>query len=118
MQRKFGRLTLQLEISKDLFLVSHAKPTDTSGHNFWNAEDIPNVNIAVAASIPAYARTIMNYYLANPNLIIGYMDTDCIVIYELIPVSNELGKYKLEARYKTVIFLGPKSYAPPKGRGV
>ena len=39
------------------------------------------------------------------------MDTDCIVIYEVIPVSNGLGEYKLEAQYKTVIFLGPKSYA-------
>ena len=78
LQRKFGRLTLQVEISKDLFLVSHAKPTDTSGHNFWNAEDIPNVNIAVAASIPAYARTVMNVYLADPEYIIGYIDTDCI----------------------------------------
>ena len=111
LQRKYGRLNHQLELTDNLHLVSHVKPTDTFGHNFWNAEDIPNVNVAIAASIPAYARTIMNFYLANPNLIIGYMDTDCIVIYEVIPVSNGLGEYKLEAQYKTVIFLGPKSYA-------
>ena len=112
LQAKYGELSLvEWKLTDDLSLVSHPAPLEITAHNFWNDEFHNNINIAIAASVPAYARTIMNYYLADNTLIIGYMDTDCIVIYEVIPVSNELGKYKLEAKYKTVIFLGPKSYA-------
>ena len=118
LQAKYGELSLvEWKLTDDLSLVSHPAPLEITAHNFWNDEFHNNINIAIAASVPAYARTIMNYYLADNTLIIGYMDTDCIVIYEVIPVSNELGKYKLEAKYKTVIFLGPKSYAGEHDNG-
>ena len=118
LQAKYGELSLvEWKLTDDLSLVSHPAPLEITAHNFWNDEIHNNINIAIAASVPAYARTIMNYYLADNTLIIGYMDTDCIVIYEVIPVSNELGKYKLEAKYKTVIFLGPKSYAGEHDNG-
>ena len=118
LQAKYGELSLvEWKLTHDLSLVSHPAPMEITAHNFWNDEFHNNINIAIAASVPAYARTIMNYYLADNTLIIGYMDTDCIVIYEVIPVSNELGKYKLEAKYKTVIFLGPKSYAGEHDNG-
>ena len=118
LQAKYGELSLvEWKLTDDLSLVSHPAPLEITAHNFWNDEIHNNINIAIAASVPAYARTIMNVYLADRTLIIGYMDTDCIVIYEVIPVSNELGKYKLEAKYKTVIFLGPKSYAGEHDNG-
>ena len=118
LQAKYGELSLvEWKLTDDLSLVSHPAPLEITAHNFWNDEFHNNINIAIAASVPAYARTIMNYYLADNTLIIGYMDTDCIVIYEVIPVSNELGKYKLEAKYKTVIFLGPKSYSGEHDNG-
>ena len=112
LQAKYGELSLvEWKLTDDLSLVSHPAPLEITAHNFWNDEIHNNINIAIAASVPAYARTIMNVYLADRTLIIGYIDTDCIVIYKVIPTSNKLGQYKLEAKYKIVVFLGPKSYA-------
>lgn len=76
-------------------------------------ESDANVNISIAASITAYARIQMSPILADPKLKLLYTDTDSGYIEgELDPslVGKELGKFKLEYRFKECVFLAPKVY--------
>lgn len=49
-------------------------------------------------------------WLADNSFDISYMDTDCLVTSNNIDSSKGLGGWKLEEFYKSVVFLGPKTY--------
>jgi hypothetical protein len=75
-----------------------------------------NVNIAIAASVTAYARIHMSQFKNNPTLPnLYYTDTDSLYFDGPIDdsfISNtKLGKLKLEGIYDQAIFLAPKVYA-------
>jgi len=73
-----------------------------------------NINVAVASSITSYARIKMSdiktKYINN----IYYSDTDSLDLDIELPdkyISNNLGDFKLEAKFKNIIYIAPKSYA-------
>ena len=72
-----------------------------------------DVNIAIAASITAYARIFMSYLKKNSNIVLYYSDTDSIVVDTKLPdelVGKAIGQVKLEHIIKRAIFLAPKVY--------
>lgn len=48
--------------------------------------------------------------LFDPKFYISYMDTDCLIISGELDSSKGIGAWKLEARYKDITFIAPKSY--------
>lgn len=69
---------------------------------------IPHAHMPITAYITAYSRILIHQQLllSDPY----YCDTDCVVTRHRLPVSNELGKLKLEKKIKEGIFLAPKMY--------
>lgn len=58
-----------------------------------------DISISVAAAVTAYARIFMDDFLADPDFIIYYTDTDSIYTNKPLPahlVNNKLGGWKLE----------------------
>jgi hypothetical protein len=83
-------------------------------------ERTPNVNIAIAASITAYARVHMSQFLADPTLQIFYTDTDSIDIKGPLPkhlIGPALGQLKLEDIFDEAVFVAPKVYGGLGQRG-
>jgi hypothetical protein len=85
-----------------------------------SADTPPNVNIAIAASITAYARVHMSQFLADPTLQIYYTDTDSIDVKGNLPsrfIGPALGQLKVEDIFDEAIFLAPKVYGGLGQRG-
>jgi hypothetical protein len=81
------------------------------------ARGVGNTNVAIASAVTAYSRMIINQYkllALNLGLEIYYSDTDSLVLNGKLPeeyISNtELGKLKLEYKFKEGIFVMPKVY--------
>nr|QWO71383.1 DNA polymerase [Termitomyces sp. Mi165-7] len=73
----------------------------------------PNVNVAIAAAITAYARIHMSTFKNNPHFELYYSDTDSIDINRPLPenfVGKGLGQMKLEHIFKKAVYLAPKVY--------
>lgn len=85
-------------------LITFYKPKSNSIKTLWHDWDIPNVNVAISASITAYARAYMAIWLADPKFTIIYIDTDCLVMIQTMETSPDLGAYKLENIYPIVVF--------------
>jgi len=85
--------------------------------------DCDSKNISVNQSLPsaiaitAYARMYMFkviYKLIDLGIDIYYMDTDSIVVNQVIPeelIGNKLGQFKLEQDVEQAYFISPKLYA-------
>ena len=87
-------------------------------------KQVHNVNIAIAAAIPAYGRMHMfnvMYELHKLGIKVYYMDTDSLYTDKPIPdyliSQTELGKFKLEHNINKAIFLAPKVYALETDKG-
>ena len=70
----------------------------------------PNSNVSIAAANTAYGRLHLLPYLVDSSLNISYMDTDCLIVSKELPVSKELGAWKLEKHFEQLWALAPKLY--------
>lgn len=99
-----------IDVDKDFILMTYRSNNEDVG-----VLDIEyNNSIAIASAITAYARVFMSIFKNNPDFILYYGDTDSGFIKGKLPdsmVGKELGLFKLEAKYKKIVFLGPKIYS-------
>ncbi len=103
-----NQLYTSLDLKNGKTLISYQ-----SSEEDLSLENAPNVNIAIAASITAYARVHMSQFLAFPFLQIYYTDTDSIDVKGALPdkfIGKELGQLKLEDIFDEAVFLAPKVY--------
>ena len=105
-----------VDLDKNYLVNLRNIKAEQSNTDLDNNIEIPNINVAIAAAVTAYARIHMSQFKNNnllPNLY--YSDTDSV--YFDGPIDNslisntELGKMKLEGIYNEAIFLAPKVYA-------
>lgn len=98
-----------IEVDKDNILITYRNKNEEG------VSDIEYSNsIAIASAITAYARVFMSKFKNNSTFSLLYTDTDSIFIDGKLPnnlVGSELGKFKLEASYQEIVFLGPKIYS-------
>jgi hypothetical protein len=100
--------TLDLKNEKQLISYTDKKECD---EDFSNT---PNVNIAIAAAITAYARIFMSKFKNSNNFTLFYSDTDCIDIDKPLNkelIGTEIGDMKLEHVFTNIIYVAPKVYA-------
>lgn len=96
-------------------LLSYYRPTTKKYEN--NKPSSKNTSVPVALAITAHARVHMSRLksvASSLNLIIYYMDTDCLALSgELDPkfIGTDLGLLKLEHVFNEVIYLAPKVYS-------
>lgn len=72
-----------------------------------------NISIPITLVITAEARVYMSQFKNNSNYTLYYTDTDSIDINKPLSanlIGKELGKMKLEHKFKKIIFLSPKIY--------
>jgi hypothetical protein len=105
---KFSNDILKVTEIDDYFLVEFKLNKDDNGNTTHNTD------VAIAASITAYARVHMSQFKNNPKINLYYTDTDSIYtdsdIDESFIDSKVLGKLKLENICNKAIFLSPKVY--------
>ena len=100
--------TLDLKNNKQLISYIEKIETDEDFNNN------PNVNIAIAAAITAYARIFMSQFKNSKDFNLFYSDTDCIDIDKPLDdnlVGKDIGKMKLEYIFKNIVYIAPKVYA-------
>lgn len=99
----------------DNFLMSFIDKNIIKNSFLSSSTDIKS-NIAIASAITAYARIELSKikkYCIDNDIKIYYFDTDSIIINKPLPndfLTNELGKWKLEAIIKEGVFIAPKVY--------
>jgi len=97
------------------YLVEIFNKNKTLNTELDNANEIHNVNIAIASAITAYARIVMSQLKNRRDIIIYYSDTDSIIVNkpldDIFVSQTELGKFKLEHVAKRGVFIAPKVYA-------
>ncbi len=98
-----------MEIDDNNILITYRK------NNVDGVLDIEYSNsIAIASAITAYARVFMSQFKNTCSFSLLYTDTDSIFIEGILPdemIGPLLGQFKLENRYKEIVFLGPKIYS-------
>lgn len=95
-----------IELGDDVTLVSYNENIVNDSFD----DDQANINVAIAAAIPAFGRIVMSKYLGDNDLKIWATDTDSLITDVELPTSNELGDLKLEAKYDEACFIAPKVY--------
>jgi len=120
-QSKYADISEIIEIPTKLmsgnkYIVSYFDPRDAVKTKIDGNWETPNINIAIASAVTAYARIHMSQFKNNPLLPnLYYTDTDSAYFDGPIPdkyiSSTELGKLKLEGIYDKALFLAPKVYA-------
>jgi len=99
------------DINHDYVLITY-RPKDLFE---WGILDIEYSNsIAISSAITAYSRVFMSQFKNNPKYNLYYMDTDSAWIDSEMKtnmIGIDLGQFKLENRFKEVVFLGPKMYS-------
>lgn len=96
-----------LEISPDVELVSYITKTDED-------ESLENINVSIASSITAYARIQMSELKIKYSDNLYYSDTDSIdlnVKLEDKYISDNLGDFKHEETFNSVVYIAPKVYS-------
>ncbi|KAG6466678.1 hypothetical protein ZIOFF_075477 [Zingiber officinale] len=96
------------KLSDDYFVVNYK--TNVGSEEEWRPPR--NLAMKISAAIAAYARIHMYQFISRGDCY--YTDTDSVVLGSPLPdewvSSSELGKFKLEHKVRTGIFLAPKSY--------
>ena len=132
----YGRFAIKPVISKTEFVARDSEIWDFLEHN--TVEDFEDINknhilmtyrgnnidegvdieysnsIAIASAISAYARVFMSQFKNNPLFKLYYTDTDSAFIEGELPaemIGKGLGQFKLESRFKEIVFLAPKVYS-------
>jgi hypothetical protein len=101
--------SIQLDKEGDIELISYTKLNIND-----ESSTLDNINVAIASSITSYARIKMSEIKSKYYNNIYYSDTDSIDLDIELPekyISNKLGDYKFEQKFKDVIYIAPKVYA-------
>jgi hypothetical protein len=101
--------SIQLDNEGDLELISFSKSNLNEESNSFD-----NINVAIASSITSYARIKMSEIKSKYSNNIYYSDTDSIDLDIELPekyISEKLGDYKYEDKFKDVVYIAPKVYA-------
>lgn len=99
-----------IELDNDKVFMEYE---DNQNFNLDNNYIEPNINIAIAAAITAYARIHMSQFKNNKNIELYYSDTDSIDVTTPLNsniINEELGSMKLENIFKRAVYLAPKVY--------
>lgn len=96
------------DIDKNNLLITYKPKVEIDGELEYSN------SIAIASAITAYARVFMSQFKNNPSFSLLYTDTDSGFFEGELPeelIGSGLGLFKLEAKYKEIVFLGPKIYS-------
>jgi hypothetical protein len=96
-----------LELSPEVELVSYITKTDED-------DSLENINVSIASSITSYARIHMSELKLKYSDNLYYSDTDSIdldVKLEDKYISNNLGDFKHEETFNSVVYIAPKVYS-------
>ena len=99
-----------IDIDKENILLTYRSNNDDG------VEEVAEYtnSIAIASAITAYARVFMSQFKNISTFILLYTDTDSIFIEGELPehlIGSFLGQFKLENKFKEIVFLGPKIYS-------
>ncbi len=96
------------DIDKNNLLITYKPKVEIDGELEYSN------SIAIASAITAYSRVFMSQFKNNPSFSLLYTDTDSGFFEGELPlelIGSGLGLFKLEAKYKEIVFLGPKIYS-------
>lgn len=112
LQRNHAELIQDIIRVGNHFIISTRK----KHYQYNEKEDIYHgldVNVAIASTVTAWARSIMSGVKNNPEIKVYYTDTDSIITNKPLKnslVGNLLGQFKLEYVIDKAVFLAPKVY--------
>jgi hypothetical protein len=98
-----------IELDNNVELISFSKEKQDDEISTFD-----NISVAIASSITSYARIKMSEIKTKYYNNIYYSDTDSIDLDLILPekyISNSLGDYKFEGKFKKVVYIAPKVYA-------
>lgn len=104
------KITDITKIDEDIEIISYVKNKEFEEDGMTHE----SINVAIASSITSYARIKMSEIKTQYSTHIYYSDTDSVDLDIELPtkyVSNNLGDYKFENKFKNVVYIAPKVYA-------
>lgn len=109
-------ITDTTKIEEDIEIFSYIKNKEYEEDGLTHE----SINVSIASSITAYARIRMAKIKVEYCNNIYYSDTDSIDLDIELPtnyISNNLGDFKFEHKFKEVIYIAPKVYAAITNNG-